>query len=66
MAQIDTTLYQDMDITIAKPLYILYAAKEEPDISFSARDSLFIKENYYMYSKIEKPEVLLYKRGKPF
>ncbi len=62
MAKIDGSLYPDMDITTAKPLYILYAVREDPDVSYYNRDSLFICENYYVQSRIEKPEVLLYKR----
>ncbi len=62
MAKVDTTLLYDMDITCARPLYILYSLDNVKPQTYSKRDSIFMLSNYSIVSSYDNPTCYLLKR----
>ena len=62
LADVDTTLYQDMDIVKSTPRYILYSQINRLPFTYSLRDSIYIQENYYILSTLKDPDLIMYKR----
>lgn len=64
MANRDSTLLRYMDITKAKPKYILFSQQHVTPYSYGLRDSIYILENYHTINSCTKPELVLFERNK--
>ena len=63
MEEVDTLLQRDMDITAARPKYILFSYHDAVPSSYSTRDSLYIQEKYHRIQSIDNPNIVLYQRN---